>query len=78
MIKHMNYLKLIASFTGIGIALISCTDLEVEEMDSIVTEGATGEFSGDAGALLRQPIISYQILPIRKICTHYMYIHPMK
>ena len=38
---------------SIGLIYVGCTDLEVEEVDSIVTETESGEFSGDAGALLR-------------------------
>ena len=51
----MRYHKIIGSLsllTGLGAAFIGCTDLEVDEVDSIVTETATGEFTGDAGALL--------------------------
>ena len=38
---------------SVGLIYVGCTDLEVEEVDSIVTETESGEFTGDAEALLR-------------------------
>ena len=48
----MKILKNLSLIAGISLAYIGCTDLEVNEIDSVVTENAQGEFSGDAGVLL--------------------------
>lgn len=48
----MKYLKNLSLLLVIGMTYTSCTDLEVEEVESIVTESATGEFTGDAPELL--------------------------
>lgn len=49
----MKRMKKYILMISIGLIYTGCTDLEVEEIDSIVTENEAGEFSGDAGALLR-------------------------
>ena len=53
MIYINKYYKAIMLLLALGIINFSCTDLEVEEMESIVTETEAGEFSGDATELLR-------------------------
>ncbi|MEK6476286.1 RagB/SusD family nutrient uptake outer membrane protein [Catalinimonas sp. 4WD22] len=45
-------LKSLALLLCFSLFYIGCTDLEVEELESIVTETESGEFTGDAGALL--------------------------
>lgn len=47
--KSFKSLSLLICFS---LFYASCTDLEVEEVESLVTETETGEFTGDAGALL--------------------------
>ena len=49
----MQRVKKYLLMASVGFIYVGCTDLEVEEIDSIVTETESGEFSGDAGALLR-------------------------
>ncbi|MEM9833678.1 MAG: RagB/SusD family nutrient uptake outer membrane protein [Bacteroidota bacterium] len=52
----MSYNKLSKSLSFLlvlGLVFSACTDLEVDEVESVVTESETGEFSGDAGALLQ-------------------------
>jgi len=51
----MSYITLLRNFSFLillGAFSVSCTDLEVDEVESIVTENETGQFSGDAGAIL--------------------------
>lgn len=48
-LKHFNFLLLCACSISIFSA---CTDLQVEEVDSIITEQEDGTFSGDPTALL--------------------------
>lgn len=48
----MKYFKNLSLLLIIGMAYTSCTDLEVEEVESIVTESATGEFTGNGPELL--------------------------
>lgn len=51
----MSYHKFLKGFVllmGMGVIYMSCTDLEVDELESVVTETETGEFTGDAGSLL--------------------------
>lgn len=50
--SYHKFIKSLSLLIGIGIIQMSCTDLEVDEMESIVTETASGDFTGDAGALL--------------------------
>ncbi|MFP4090690.1 MAG: RagB/SusD family nutrient uptake outer membrane protein [Cyclobacteriaceae bacterium] len=50
----MNYIRTLKSLSLLLCfsLYVGCTDLEVEEVESLVTETETGEFTGDAGALL--------------------------
>ncbi len=48
----MKYCKNLSLFLALGVAYSSCTDLQVDEVESIVTENASGQFTGDASALL--------------------------
>lgn len=48
----MKYFKAILLPGIVGAISLGCTDLEVEEVDSIVTQSASGDFSGNAGELL--------------------------
>ncbi len=48
----MNKKTIWAALFATGVAFVGCTDLEVDEQESIITETATGEFTGDANELL--------------------------
>lgn len=50
--KYNITLKSLSLLLGFSIFYVGCTDLEVDEVESIVTETETGNFTGDAGALL--------------------------
>ena len=50
--SYHKFIKSLSLLIGIGIFQMSCTDLEVDEMESIITETETGAFTGDAKALL--------------------------
>ncbi|WKN32886.1 RagB/SusD family nutrient uptake outer membrane protein [Porifericola rhodea] len=50
--SYKLYFKSLSLLVAITFAYTGCTDLEVEEVESIVAESESGEFSGDAEALL--------------------------
>ena len=70
----MSYLKNILLLAGMSPFFIGCTDLEVEEVDSIVAEDASGQFAGDAPALLRTSYNQLSALT-NQASTYSLYVH---
>lgn len=70
----MKYSNIILLSAAVTLALAGCTDLEIEEIDSVVSEDASGQFTGDAPALLRT---SYNQLSafVTQENTYSLYVH---
>ena len=69
----MKYSKIVLS-AAVILAYTGCTDLEVDEVDSVVSEDASGEFTGDAPALLTTSYNQLSTL-LRQEDTYSLYVH---
>ena len=70
----MKYFKILLSVAAVSAFSIGCTDLEVEEFDSVVSESADGSFTGDASSLLNTTYNELGVL-VDQNNTYSLYVH---